>query len=202
MKKFLLLIFTLIVLFLMILPSYGQNKISALTPEEIKYLKSQGLTNREIIEPIQTQSQDLQQTTGHFKASIQKEWTVDIARQEAFTNAIYKIDMSKYPTIDLNLIENRQAINSKRFNLPDREITVFSDGGYSISYIGTTTSIFYDNSGKIYDIDEQDSINGYEKYPHKTYKYSVYGNLERISLHVSLNNSYMFNVSGGLLAHW
>jgi len=133
-----------------------------------------------------------------LKAGIEKEWTVDSAREEAFKNVVYQINIRDYSSIDPDLIENKEAIIKGLKNIKGKAITVFSNGGYGIK--DGTIGYYYDDSGNLNGIELYDSEN---VYPGKSYKYSYpSGLLLHVAIKVKPRNSYDFKPDGTLLTYW
>ena len=155
------------------------------------------------------QGQELQP----LQAKIEKAWTVDSAREEAFREAEATIDPSPFPKIDPNLIENRQIVTKGGGKINGRVITVFSSGGYAVQSADAykyeiNTSFFYAENGSIEAVGIEKGI----KYPKKTYKYTMTNDYfptvrnsgDLVSVHISVksDDTYTFSPAGKLLAHW
>ncbi|MDD3014006.1 MAG: hypothetical protein PHC34_09920 [Candidatus Gastranaerophilales bacterium] len=151
-----------------------------------------------------------------LKAGVEKIWTVDSARQEAFKDAKQWLNLSWVSPIDPDLIENKKAINNHQKTVKNRTITVFDVGFYGIRINDEDNydkEYYYFLSGKLImigfrkfsnyvdfkDLESKEAL----LYPIKTYRHAYpSGKLIGIALIVSKNNSYVFLPSGELDAHW
>ena len=128
-------------------------------------------------------------------------YTVKQAREEAFANVEYTLPQSiiKANLTDPNYKENQKAIKLGATELKDRYIQHFSDGGYGIIYKKNLYFVYYyKKNGKLDGIEKRESLYT----PMKTFRYNSDGNLEEISLFLTQNNSYIFNINGELQCHW
>ena len=160
-----------------------------------------------ILSPVQAET---------LKAGVEKIWTVDSARQEAFKDAKQWLDLSWAPSIDPDLIENKKAINNHQYKVKNRIITVFSDGGYVVQINDEDNydkDYCYSLYGKLSTIDfEKCNINVDFKdlkskkallFPLKTYKHAYpSGKLIGVYISTSGHDSYGFLPSGELVLHW
>ncbi len=144
--------------------------------------------------------------------NIEKVWTVDLAREEAFKDAKPWIDLSQYSPTDPEFKENKKLISKNILKDNGKIITAYSDGWYSIKYNNSITeSYYYDYEGNLREIDF--SIYPYNiytmddmvKYPYeslfpiKRYKH-IYpgGEISRITIDVKYDKSYSFKPNGEL----
>jgi hypothetical protein len=146
-----------------------------------------------------------------LKAQVEKTWTLDEARVEAFRNAPLTLDLSAFPLRDPNYDENSQIGEQGGGRIGNRLITVFQQGRYSVTDTRAVNQEsfsvpYYTVSGMLYAVD----VN-HRGYPRKTYKYASRdnpaqriraGQLVRIAIEVAPMNSYTFNVDGSMDAHW
>ncbi len=151
-----------------------------------------------------------------LNGSIEKDWSVDSARTEAFRQAKPWVDLSKYPPIDPNLIGNKILISKNQLDSNERHITLFSDGGYSVRYDNAITKgYFYNDEGKLQEVDftfftkniyTKDDMNKYsddELYPAKSYKHEYpSGKIIGIGFYINGSETYIFRPSGELHVHW
>lgn len=161
----------------------------------------------------------LSSTAETLKGEIEKVWTVDSARQEAFKNLKPWIDLSWAPAIDPNLIENKQAINNHKREIKDRIVSQYSNGNYSIWILDDDNYdkvYYYFPSGELFAIDFtifpeniknlQDFLEAQQNnkmFPIKNYKHAYPGGkIVNITLTVGNKNAYMFEPSGELDDHW
>lgn len=154
-----------------------------------------------------------------LKCEIEKVWTVDSARKEAFKDLKPVLDLSWAPPIDPNLIENKQALNNRKKKVGNRVITQFGDGSYGIQILDEDNydkEYYYSSSGELNAIDfrifpttiyslqdflaseQTDSI-----YPVKIYKHDYpSGKIIIIALKVKKGEDYIFKPAGELQYHW
>lgn len=144
-----------------------------------------------------------------LQASVSKRWTVDMARQEAFREAKPFVDVSQYPSIDPNLMENLAVRNKGGGEVGERIITVYSGGKYSVTELGgkTAEGRYYLNNGKLYAIEffivGPDIIKGYQHSTEDIPGVCRRGQLVRISLsNTEGGGAFVFKTDGTLSAHW
>lgn len=154
-----------------------------------------------------------------LQASIEKTWTLDDARNEAFRDAPEFIDISVYAPVDPNLLANRQAMqqgigkSGKMLKVGNRLIGLFSDGAYSSVELCSRESFNYSSVGKLRTVDIDSSpVYGSPDCPStlpiKSYKYLADpesgqpGALVSIGMRVSKTEIYVFNPDGTLSGHW
>ena len=128
-------------------------------------------------------------------------YTVEQARKEAFAGVQYFLPKSiiKANMFDPNFRDNVRAIKDNITETPDRFITFFSDGAYSIVYKKDLHyEFYYSHDGKLTHIGKRTGLNC----PTKSYKYNINGDLEIVSLYLSSKESFVFNTKGKLTAHW
>ena len=128
-------------------------------------------------------------------------YTVKQAREEAFSNVEYTLPQSiiKANLTDPNYKENQKAIKLGATELKDRYIQHFSDGGYGIAYKTNLYNVYYYKRDGLLDVIEiWESLTP----PMKTMRYNIHGDLEEISLFITAENSYVFDINGNLKCHW
>lgn len=147
-----------------------------------------------------------------LQATVEKTWTVDSAREEAFRDLKEWVDTDQFPKIDPNLIENRIGINQGKGRVKDRIITVFDTGDYCIynltdDKLGDAKFLYYSKDGSLFAVELQTG----SKYPKKGYKYTTInepalsrkkGQLVIVTLRVSDIDGYIFKPNGTLDSHW
>lgn len=100
---------------------------------------------------------------------------------------------------DNNRNQNIQNMLKGFTDLKDRTLAHFSDGSYGVIYKNNPlTVLYYSNDGVLTHTEERTSLN----YPYKSYKYNTQGKLVNMSLRTSENETFIFNKSGNLIAHW
>lgn len=83
--------------------------------------------------------------------------------------------------------------------LSDRTLAYFSDGSYGVNYNDDKIHVwYYKNDGTLMYAEEKTALD----YPYKTYKYTPNGDLVNMSLRTSEEETFIFNKSGKLIAHW
>lgn len=92
-----------------------------------------------------------------LKATVEKHWTIETAKEEAFKNVKYTKDLSMYDAVDPDLFENQQALKEGRINLNNRRITKFSDGDYGILFFDESSidkGFYYDSKGNLKEVED------------------------------------------------
>lgn len=128
-------------------------------------------------------------------------YTVESARQIAFSGVKKQIDMSEYKNYfeDENFESNISAMAKNKTKYKNRKITKFSDGSYSIRYLNNyNVTYYYSDSGRLQSIDYNE--NG--DFPLKSIKYKDTGLLEAVALSVSSDEQYVFDAEGNFDGHW
>lgn len=137
-----------------------------------------------------------------IKAGIS--YTVNEARQLAFDDVDKKIDISKYKDhfFDKNYAENIKAIQKNKFKQKGRRLVKFLNRGvfsYAVTYTkDENTSFYYNENGELEYIDIEIIL----EYPRKTATYNTKGELDNITINVSHDNQFVFDINKKLLAHW
>ncbi|MBO5385479.1 hypothetical protein J6A64_04110 [bacterium] len=129
------------------------------------------------------------------------EVSVEQAREEIFSNSTPNLDFGliRAKFFDNNRLENTTTLLKGITELKDRTLAKFSDGSYGVIYKDNPTDVFYYSSdGVLIYYDKKTSLT----FPYKTYKYTPLGKLVNTSLRVSDEESFIFEKSGKLLAHW
>lgn len=129
------------------------------------------------------------------------EYSVEQARNSVLKNISKPIDYNLIQKnfIDKNRKENLINILKGSTELNDRTLAYFSDGSYGVNYNDDKIHVwYYKNDGTLMYIEEKTAID----YPYKTYKYTPSGDLVNMSLRISEEETFIFNKSGKLIAHW
>lgn len=109
------------------------------------------------------------------------------------------VEFLKNKYLDDNKDENIQNMLRGFTDLKDRTLAYFSDGSYGVVYKDNPlTVLYYGRNGVLTHTEERTSIN----YPYKSYKYDTNGNLVNMTFRVSEGETFIFNKSGELIAHW
>ena len=128
-------------------------------------------------------------------------YTVKQAREEAFANVEYSLPQSiiKANLTDPNYKENKKAIKLGATELKDRYIQHFSGGEYALAYKNNMYIVYYYKcNGELDTIEKRESLQA----PMRSFRYNIKGNLEEISLFLTPDNTYIFNINGELRYHW
>lgn len=127
--------------------------------------------------------------------------SVEQAREEVLSTAKEKPDSSNLANNfqDPKYEENQSMLLKGITELSDRKLARFSDGSYAVMYYNDKkNTYYYAPDGTL----THNQIKTGENYPYKAYKYSTDGKLVNLSLKVSETETFIFNNSGKLLAHW
>ena len=101
--------------------------------------------------------------------------------------------------LDCNRDENIQNMLKGFTDLKDRTLAYFSDGSYGVVYKDNPLNVlYYGKNGILTHTEERTSL----VYPYKSYKYDTMGNLVNMTFRVSEFETFIFNNSGNLIAHW
>ena len=129
------------------------------------------------------------------------------ARVEAFKDVERKIDKDIFKDYlkDVNRKENLEKIANYDFNIEDeRYLCPFyiknALASYSVTYYNKMEeyTFYYNILGNLIKLDKIVNID----YPIKTYSYSRYGNLVSVTFSVDIDEQFIYNENGKLLAHW
>lgn len=129
------------------------------------------------------------------------EYTTDIAREELLQKTPLKPDgLSVLTNIaDENYKENKTLLLKGQAEIKDRVLAQFSDSSYAVMYYDNPLYVwYYSPEGVLTHIEIKDGTN----YPYKSYKYDTEGNLVNMGLRVSKEETFIFDKSGKLIAHW
>jgi hypothetical protein len=134
-----------------------------------------------------------------LQAGIEKVWSVDMARDEAFKDAKPVVDLTGYPSSDPHYKQHLVARLLKKEKVGNRIITFFDMGFYSVSEMGSDRGFYYTPKGDLYAVDFDTS----EDFPIKSYKHQYpSGRLMNISITVGPGEDFVFKPNGDLVAHW
>ena len=128
-------------------------------------------------------------------------YTVETARKEAFADVEYTLPKSiiEANKVDPNYQENMKAKAKGKNRLKYRRLVFFDDDSYGVIYNNNRHYAFYYSLNGVLEAIDKSELS---YYPVKNYGYNINGDLESISLHVSSNESYKFNVDGTLDSYW
>lgn len=100
---------------------------------------------------------------------------------------------------DKERVENLTSLLQGITKLNDRTLAYFSDGSYGVNYADDPMHVwYYSNNGVLMHSEIRTSL----RYPYKSYKYTPDGQLVNMSLRVSEEETFIFDNSGYLIAHW
>lgn len=148
-----------------------------------------------------------------LKIKIEKTWTVDMAREEAFRDALPSLDLDPFPQIDPNFVVNRLRKGSWQDSR--WYVTTFDDGSYSVAAMCAHESLTYNSQGIL----ESVIVSNVPTYGHpvkcpqqfpatsRTYtaiSYQGYpkGSLLSVSITPKLGDTYTFDTDQKLRTHY
>ncbi|MBL7073300.1 MAG: hypothetical protein ISS33_05950 [Candidatus Omnitrophica bacterium] len=146
-----------------------------------------------------------------------QKWTEETAREEAFRDIKYSIDLTQYPTLDPNFEENQKALREGgRQRIADRFITAnpVPPIYYVVSKLGNKgdvqSTMFYGKDGRLLSV----RLFSCPGYPRVAYFYCVDkescrwkdeeyepGELMSVSLHVSGSEAFYFRHDSRFSGH-
>ena len=128
-------------------------------------------------------------------------YDVDSARDDLMESVSYTIktdEINGFYT-DAEYEQNADYMLKGVTDLKDRTLAYFSDGSYGVVYKDNPlTVLYYGKNGILTHTEERTSL----VYPYKSYKYDTMGNLVNMTFRVSEFETFIFNNSGNLIAHW
>lgn len=126
-------------------------------------------------------------------------YTVESAREEAFSQVQYTIPMEEHQKYlsdpGFQAREGKKPKISKR----GRYVTHFSDGTYAVKYCGKLDIAYYYN---IYGKLEEIEYKKHSGYPYLSQKYDMNGKLVEVFFNVNKDESFVYNADKSLSAHW
>jgi hypothetical protein len=154
-----------------------------------------------------------------FKATVEKQWSVDLARQEAFEDLQIKQDLSLFNPVDPFWLKNKKALLMNAQTSANRRLIKYSDNCYSVRIYDDKNFdkvFYYSPTGELEEVDfdifekQINSVAEFIKaeetlhcFPCKKYKYTYpEGKLIEIIIEVSTYNQYGFRPDGTLKYHW
>jgi hypothetical protein len=124
---------------------------------------------------------------------------IDRARYAAFDQARSRVSLKAYSRIDQDLPLHLQARLRQQTLLPDRILTFFSDGGYSVSLFGSYEMLYYNSRGYLFAVEQNNLPQGSGGYPRRGLRYSYpSGKLILSRYDQSQNEVYAFKPNGSL----
>ena len=128
-------------------------------------------------------------------------YTTELAREELLHKTPVKPDGLTILTniADEHYKENKTLLLKGHAEIKDRVLAQFSDSSYAVMYHDNPLYVwYYSPEGVLTHIEIKDGTN----YPYKSYKYDTEGNLVNMGLRVSKEETFIFDKSGKLIAHW
>ncbi len=135
-----------------------------------------------------------------FKASVSKTWTLEKAKEEAFKDAKYTMDLSHLAPVDPSYSAHMKAIEEGKTELNGVRVAFFSNNYYAIRFLKTNETFYYDDAGNLvaYGLPYK------REFPCKSCKYGYpESTLSEVFFDVSKNESYIFDAeTKDLNGHW
>ena len=127
-------------------------------------------------------------------------YTVESARDEAFSKVQYKISMEehkKYLKDPGFSLDRHGKPKIKKFG---RFVTFFSgDGdGYGVTYLFSDYNYYYNPNGELIEIEVATPLD----FPYLTQKYDINGNLMGVALHADFSNSFIYLPDKKYVGKW
>lgn len=112
---------------------------------------------------------------------------------------VLNIEISHNEISDTNNVENRSMLLQGITETKDRTLALFSDGSYGVVYKSEPKVVlYYSPQGNLTHKEIKEAL----KYPYKTYKYNLNGQLENMTYRMSESETFIYLPSGKLIAHW
>lgn len=126
-------------------------------------------------------------------------YTTDSARAVAFDNVDSHININKYKEYFQDCCFNENTKNFKNIKYKDRKVTIFENRGYAVTYKkNKRISYYYNSNGRL----EYIAFSTLGKYPRKTLKYDIKGELVSSALSTAPKEQYVFDLNKKLVVHW
>ena len=126
-------------------------------------------------------------------------YTVESARDEAFSKVQYKISMEehkKYLKDPGFSLDRHGKPKIKKFG---RFVTFFSGGGYCVTNLSKRKySYCYKSNGELEDIEYAPDLD----FPNLSQKYDINGNLVNVFYNVGYNETYSYDANKRYRGHW
>ena len=123
-------------------------------------------------------------------------YTVESAREEAFSRVKYKISMDEHKKYLQDTGFSLDKNGKPKIRKFGRDVTFFSDGSYGIQL--NQIIYYYDSKGKLDGL----SYSIGDIYPKLSVKYDINGNLISVIFSVNKNESYMYEANKKYLGRW
>ena len=125
-------------------------------------------------------------------------YTVETARQEAFSKVKYSIPMDEHKKYLSDPGFSRDKNGKTKIRKFGRDVTFFSDGSYGVYNSNKKISYYYNNNGKL----EEISYTFGDIYPKLTVKYNIDGKLNAVTYEIQKGESYMYDANKCFMGHW
>ena len=127
-------------------------------------------------------------------------YTVESARDEAFSKVQYKISMEehkKYLKDPGFSLDRHGKPKIKKFG---RFVTFFSgdEDGYGVTYLFSDYNYYYNFNGELIEIEVATTLD----FPYLTQKYDINGNLVNVFYNVGYEESYSYDANKRYRGHW
>jgi len=136
-------------------------------------------------------------------AGIETRVEIQKAQEIALENLKKQISIHDFDPVDPKLMENLQLRLKPIRCLPDRQVSVFDTGNYSVGYFGDYKSLYYHENGSLYQVELRNKPVGlfYSKgegaYPIKTLNYAYpSGNLIMSRIATAYGHDFAFTPEG------
>ncbi len=138
-----------------------------------------------------------------LKGSIQ--WDEQKAREIALRHLERQIDVHFFKTKDERYFERLKArLGDPNLKMAHQQVTWFENDEYSVAYEGENMVHYYRQDATLFKVSVCNQPFGDEwRYPRRCIEYSVPGgDFLTVSMDVSPEESYVFDLQGNLLQHW
>lgn len=125
-------------------------------------------------------------------------YTVETARQEAFSKVKYSIPMDEHKKYLSDPGFSKDKNGKTKIRKFGRFVTFFSDGEYGVFSMRTGFAYFYDKNGKLYALMKKQQLN----YPLLVPKYDTNGKLIEVMYKVKPQNTYVYGADKSYKGHW
>lgn len=131
------------------------------------------------------------------------EFNAEAAREETFDNVNYDLGPNSFQRYwnDANHYVNYNTLKNGKTKLPDRYLSLFSDGTYGVRYVNDPYhNYYYDEKGELFKVDVLNKP--FNVYPHRSIAYNKYGSFKNATFSVSKKEQYLYDSNQKLMGHW
>ena len=125
-------------------------------------------------------------------------YTVETARQEAFSKVKYSIPMDEHKKYLSDPGFSKDKNGKTKIRKFGRFVTFFSDCMYSVNNVWNGFVYYYDNNGNLIEFNKF----SVEEYPRLCMKYDKYGKLITVFFDVNLNETFVYAPDKTYRGHW